>query len=190
MDDRLHLLLYALAGAGLFGLLGLIFGAAAGAAHRAGGHVSGGWLGLAAARALVKVRGRDLSEVATGALVGGVDGGAFLGVVGTIFGLVYGYAGEIHRAMLLKVAMSVGALAVAAVLFSTLASGLVRAGVWGIGAVFFAAVGGGAIGARTAGAAGLFYGAVIGFGAGALAGLLHGGIRPAPPPKDDNDEMR
>ncbi len=138
MDDRVHLLLCALSGAGLFGLLGLVFGATAGAAQRAGGRAAGGVLGLGAARALVKARGRELSDVATGAVVGGVDGLTFLGVVGTVFGLVYGHADETRREVLLNLAMCGGALALAAAFFGTLATGLIRAGVRWIGVVFVA----------------------------------------------------
>jgi hypothetical protein len=189
MDDRLRLLLFALAGAGLFGLLGAVFGATAGALARAGGRAAGSALGLNAARALVKVRRRELSDVATGVVVGGVDGLTFLGVVGTAFGLLYGYSGERPREVLLNLAMGTGLLALAAALLGTLASGLVRAGLWGVAAVFVAALGGGVVGGRLAGLPGLFYGAMIGFGAGAVAGLVRGSIRPAsrPPPSDGED---
>jgi hypothetical protein len=187
MDDRIHLLLCALAGAGLFGLLGLVFGATAGAALRASGRAAGGVLGLAAARAWVKVRGRDLSDVATGAVVGGVDGLAFLGVVGTVFGLVYGNADEARREILLNLAMGSAVLALAAAFFGTLASGLIRAGVRWIGVVFVAALGGAVVGARLGGMPGLFYGAMIGFGGGALAGFVWGGARPPPPAEDEQN---
>jgi hypothetical protein len=185
VDDRVRILLCALAGAGLFGLLGALFGATAGATVRAGGRAAGSALGLTAARAVVKVRGRELSDVATGALVGGVDGLTFLGVAGTVFGLVYGYSGAAQRELLLHLAVGVGALAAGAFLFGTLASGLIRAGVWGVAATFVAALGGCALGARLAGLPGLVYGALFGLGVGALTGLLRGGIRPAPPPEDE-----
>jgi len=189
VDDRVRIFLCAVGGAGLFGLLGAVFGAAAGANLRAGGRAAGGWLGLAAARALERVRGRELPEVAAGAVVGGVDGVAFLGVVGTVFGLVYGYVGERHREMLLNLALAVGLLAVGAAVLGTMASGLVRAGVWGIGVVFVAALGGAALGARLAGVPGLFYGATIGFGVGALVGIVRGSARPVSPAEEDEADM-
>jgi hypothetical protein len=190
MDERVRILLCALGGAGLFGLLGLVFGAAAGATQRAAGRAAGSALGLAAARALVKVRGRELSDVTTGALVGGVDGFTFLGVVGTALGVVYGCSGERQRELLLNLALGVAILAVPAALFGMLASGLIRGGVWGIGTVFVAALGGCALGARLAGPPGLIYGAVFGLGVGALAGLLRGGIRPPPrAEEEERDEM-
>ncbi len=189
MDYRVRILLCAVTGAGLFGVLGLVFGATAGASLRAGGRAAGGVLGLAAARALVKVRGQELSDVATGALVGGVDGLTFLGVAGTVFGVVYGYSGEAQREVLLNLALGVGMLALGAALFGTLASGLIRAGVWGIGTVFVSALGGCALGARLAGLPGLIYGAMFGLGVGALAGLLRGGIRPPPPEEEERDEL-
>jgi hypothetical protein len=180
VDERVRILLDAVTAAGLFGLLGAVFGATAGASARAEGRAAGGALGLAAARALVKVRGRELSEVATGALVGGVDGLTFLGVAGAAFGLLYGYSGEARREMLLHLAFGIGILAVAAAVLGTMASGLIRAGVWGIATVFVAALGGCALGARLAGLPGLIYGALFGLGVGALTGLLRAG-RPAPP---------
>jgi hypothetical protein len=188
MDDRVRLLLCALSGAGLFGLLGLVFGAAAGATLRAGGRAAGGILGLTAARALEKARGRELSDVATGVVVGGVDGLTFLGVVGTGFGLLYGYVGEAQRELLVQLAMGVGLLAAGAALFGTLATGLVRGGVWGVGVVFVGALGGCAIGARVAGLPGLVYGVVFGLSLGAVVGLTRGNIRPAPPPPPVEEE--
>jgi len=188
MDDRLRIFLSAMSGAGLFGLLGAVFGATAGAMVRAGGRAAGGVLGLAAARALVRVRGRELSEVATGAIVGGVDGLTFLGIGGTVAGLVYGYSGERGREMLLTLAMALGMLAVAAVLFGTVASGLIRAGIWGVAAAFVAALGGAGLGARLAGFPGLFYGALVGLGVGTLVGVVREAIRPPPPPEEERDE--
>jgi hypothetical protein len=180
-----RVLLDAVTAAGLFGLLGAVFGATAGASARAGGRAAGGALGLAAARALVKVRGRELPDVVTGAVVGGVDGLTFLGVAGAVFGLVYGYSGEVRREMLLTLALGIGVLAVAAAVLGTLATGLIRAGVWGVAAMFVAALGGCALGARLAGLPGLVYGALFGLGVGALSGLLRGD-RPAPPPEDES----
>jgi hypothetical protein len=186
MDDRVRLLLCALAGAGLFGLLGLVFGAAAGAAYRAGGRAAGGVLGLAAARALVRVRGRELSDALTGAVVGGVDGLTFLGTAGTVLGLAYGQASEAQRAVLLNVAMGTGLLAIGAVLFAGLASGLLRTGVWGVALVCVAALGGAGLGARLAGLPGMFYGTMIGLGLGTLGGLMQGILRAPPPPQDED----
>jgi hypothetical protein len=188
MDDRLRIFLCVLSGAGLFGLLGAVFGAVAGAAARAGGRAAGGVPGLAVARALERVRGRPLPDVAAGAIVGGVDGLTFLGVGGTVAGLVYGYSGERRREVLLTLAQLLGVLAIAAVMFGTVATGLIRAGVWGIGAVFVAALGGAGLGARLAGLPGLFYGAMIGLGVGTLAGVVRGAIRPAPPPPPEEEE--
>ena len=61
---------------------------------------------------------------------GGVDGVTFLGLVGTVFGLVYANVSEPHREMLLNLAMAVGLLALGAAIFGTLARGLIAAGVW------------------------------------------------------------
>jgi hypothetical protein len=84
-------------------------------------------------------------------------------------------------------AMAVGLLAVGAALFGTLATGLVRAGIWGIAAVFVSALSGGALGVRFAGLPGLMYGALIGLGVGTLTGVVRGAIRPTPPPQGDED---
>jgi hypothetical protein len=187
MDDRVQLFLSAVSAAALFGVFGGVFGAVAGAMARAGGRAAGGILGLAAARALVRVRGRELSDVAVGAIVGGVDGFTFLGAAGTVCGLIYGYAAPERRDMLLHMAMAVGLLAVGAALFGTLATGLVRAGIWGIGAVFLSALSGGALGVRVAGVPGLMYGVLIGLGVGTLTGVVRGAIRPAPHREGDED---
>ncbi len=188
MDERVRILLCAVAGAGLFGLLGALFGAAAGANARAAGRAAGGALGLAAVRALVRVRGRALSDLVTGALVGGVDGLTFLGVAGTILGLVYGYSGPARRETLLNLGVGVGVLAAAAMLFGAMASGLIRAGVWGIAAMFVAGLGGCALGARLAGVPGLVYGTLFGLSVGALVGLLRGGDRTPPRAEDEEPD--
>jgi hypothetical protein len=188
MDDRLRIFLCALSGAGLFGLLGVVFGATAGAVARAGGRAAGGLPGLAVARALERVRGRPLPDLAAGAIVGGVDGLVFLGIGGRWAGLINAHSSERRRELLLNLAMILGVLAIGAVLFGALASGLIRAGTWGVGAVFVAALGGAGLGARLAGLPGLFYGALVGLGVGTLAGVVRQAIRPPPPSEKEQQE--
>jgi hypothetical protein len=165
----------ALVGTGLFGLLGGVFGSVAGAALRWSGRAAGSWIGLTVAQALVHARGRELSPVLMGAVVGGADGACFLGLVGTLVGTVVGYLGEAHSHLLLTVALAMSLLTIGALLFGALAYGLIRAGLWVVAAIFVGALATGSIGFVIEGRIGLFYGALIGAGLGSIIGMVRGG---------------
>jgi hypothetical protein len=185
VDDRLRIFVFALAGAAVFGLLGAAFGAIAGGMMRASGRAAGGWVGNAVAAAFVRVRGRSLSPVATGVIVGGTDGACFLGALGTIFGGVVGALEEQHAPLFSQVALAGTLLTAGGVFFGCLGYALVRAGVWVVALVFVLAAVGGLAGLGLGGVTGLFYGALAGALVGSIAGAIKGG---ASSPADDGDE--
>jgi hypothetical protein len=89
MEERVHLFLWLLAGAGLFGLLGAGFGSLAGALARRSGHAIGGLVGPTVVASFERVSDRSFSPGSSGAVSGGTDGGLFLAALGLGVG---GYA--------------------------------------------------------------------------------------------------
>jgi hypothetical protein len=89
MEERVHLFLWLLGGASLFGLLGAAFGGLAGALARRSGSAIGGFVGPMVVASFERVSGQSFSPTVSGALSGGTDGGLFLAAVGLAVG---GYA--------------------------------------------------------------------------------------------------
>jgi hypothetical protein len=174
MDDRVRIFLCALGGAGLFGLLGALFGAIAGAWPRAEGRAAGGAVGLWVTQALERVRRSPLPEVTAAAVVGGVDGAIFLGVLGCLLGGVVGWAGEAHTHLLFDVGLGAAVLVALALGFGCIAHGLTRGGVRSFGVLFLVIILCGTIGGGLAGVAGVFIGALVGMALGALGGFVVG----------------
>jgi hypothetical protein len=174
MDERVRIFLCALAGAVLFALLGGVFGAAAGAWQRAGDRASGGAIGIWVAQALERARRSPLPELTAAAVVGGVDGALFLGVLGCLFGGAVGLAGEAHTHLLFDVALRVVGLVATTLGFATIAHGLTRAGVRWFGVFFLVIILCGAVGGGVAGVVGVFVGALVGMALGAIGGFVVG----------------
>jgi hypothetical protein len=168
MDDRARLFFLVLAGGLGFGVLGAAFGAVTGAVSWKNGRAAGTALGLGVARAFARLSEDEFSPAWKGALVGGTDGLAFLGVVGTAIGYLAGREGVGWRvlptAFLAAVLLAAGAIALGLLAYVLLAGGSrAVAGLFVGGAL--GAVGGLAV-ARLDG---LVVGAVAGAAVGALA---------------------
>jgi hypothetical protein len=124
-------------------------------------------------------------------VVGGVDGACFLGLGGTVFGMVVGSLGEGYGSMLVGVVWAAGLLMLGAMLFGLLAYGLIRIGMWVVAFVFLGALGAGAVGFVLEGEIGLFYGALFGALLGSIAGmvckghLLRGTVTSRPSDEED-----
>jgi hypothetical protein len=86
MDERIHLFLWLLSGACLFGLLGAAFGGLAGALARRSGHAIGGLCGPTVVASFERISDQRFSSGAAGAVSGGTDGGLFLAGLGTAVG--------------------------------------------------------------------------------------------------------
>jgi len=172
MDDRLDIFLWTLAGAFSFALLGGLFGGLAGWLSARHGSTSGTLLGRKAADAVARLLERELTEAGRAALVGGADGALFLGLIGTLIGLVAGHRGEAPAAWLVPGFAILLLLVVGAVFFGLLAYGLVRLSVGSVLGVFLGGIGGALGSAYTVGAAHIVPGAVAGILLGALVSCL------------------
>lgn len=177
MDERLACFLSAVLGLLVMMPMGAAFGAIAGAAVRASGRSAGGFVGLEAVRALERIRGAPFTPIVAGALVGAFDGAVFLGIAGALVagGLTFLGMGEVR--VLLRLASTVGGLAVTACGLGTIAYGLVRAGWRSVGVVFATAVVGGLIGIFLTVQDGYFLGAALGAGLGAVLASMSGWLR-------------
>jgi hypothetical protein len=171
MDERMRAFAWILGSGCGGGALGAVFGALAGALYWRSGRSSGTRLAQGIAETFTRLAGREMSRPAHGALVGAVDGCLFLGVVGTILGVVAVYGGapdEVLRPALLLALFLIGA----ATFFGVLAYTLTHAGVGALLPVAVGGVLGAALGWGLAGAGGLLVGAVLGIVLGNVIGLL------------------
>jgi hypothetical protein len=170
MDERLRVFLWIVSGTGFFALLGALFGALVGVVTRKDGRAAGSFIGNAVADSLARVRDEPLSDLATGAIVGGSDGAFFLALLGGLAGAVAGYSGEVEPRVAVWVGCGAVLLAVAAAALGLLAHGIAWAGIWAVAGICGGAVGGAILGARLGSPDTILYGTT----AGALLGLLVG----------------
>ncbi len=172
MDDKTRLFLWVLLGGVFFALLGAAFGGLTGAVTWRNGRPAGTFLGLRVARAFTRASGEELTPTATGALVGAVDGLAFLGAIGLAVGY---FAGSRHPAeweSLRPAFLAGGLLAAGGVFFGTLAYALVAGGTRAVACLFTCAVAGAFTGYYLGGVLGVLVGTVAGAVAGTALGLV------------------
>jgi hypothetical protein len=172
MDDRIGLFLYLLAGAGIFGVVGALFGALARALALHHGQAAGGPLGQLVADAVRKVRDGELSPGAGAAISGAVEGACFLAVVGCLVGAVAGYQEEDRLRVLVYSSLGIIGLAAAATVFGVVAYGLLWVGVRVVLGVFLGGLGGALTGGWLDGADGILLGTLTGALCGTLGCLL------------------
>jgi hypothetical protein len=91
MEERIHLFLWLLGGASLFGFLGAAFGGLAGALARRSGSAIGGFVGPLVVASFERISDNPLSPGISGALSGGSDGLLFLATLGLAIG-AYAYS--------------------------------------------------------------------------------------------------
>src|SRR6266508_2606524 len=94
MDEPLILFAWTLGGTVAFGTLGALFGGLSGWLSWRGGSASGSVLGRRVADALARLIETELTDSHRSALIGAADGGLFLGMVGTLVGLVAAKSGH------------------------------------------------------------------------------------------------
>jgi hypothetical protein len=168
MDDRIRLFVYLLAGAGIFAVVGALFGALARALALHHGQAAGGPLGQLVADAVRKVRDGELSPGAGAAISGAVEGAAFLAVVGCLVGAAAGYQETGRLRLLVYSSLGVVGLAAMATVFGVVAYGLLWVGVRVVIGVFAGGVSGALAGGWLGGADGILLGTLT----GALGGIL------------------
>jgi hypothetical protein len=166
MDERLQAFLWILGSFGVGGALGATFGAVAGGLYWRAGGAAGTRLAQRVVDAFGRFAERDFTVTTKGALVGAIDGFVFLGVVGTLIGVVAMRGGPEHTSALGKIGVGATLLVAGAIFFGVLAYTLTHVGVKALGLVCSAGIGGALIGLRLTGAPGLMFGSVLGVVAG------------------------
>lgn len=166
MDEPLILFAWTLGGTIAFGALGAMFGGLSGWLSWRAGSATGSVLGRRVADALARLIDTELTDPQRGALVGAADGGLFLGLLGTLVGLVAAKSGHAPETWLVPLFFITLSLVLGAVLFGVLALGLIRLRLRAV----LAASAGGMTGALLAAS---FLG-VLHIVPGAVAGILLG----------------
>lgn len=172
MDEPLVLLGWTIGGTVAFGSLGALFGGLSGWLNWRGGHTSGTGVGRRVAAALAQLGAEELTPAQSATLVGAVDGGFFLGLLGTLVGLIAARAEVEPGRWLVPLFLITLALVVATLILGAMALGLVRLKIPAVVALF---VGGmsGALGAFFLyGSASLFPGLIVGILLGTCFALV------------------
>jgi hypothetical protein len=178
MDERFVLFCWAAGGGVFLAVVGALFGGLAGLMARVHGRSPGGFLGWRVLRAVERVLQHDIAPVPAGALVGAIDGAAFLGTVGVLLGLVAGKTDWLPPPAFLAIFLSIGMIAALAAAIGSTAYLLARGGVRAAGPVCVGGVAGICIGMWSAGAGGVMVGAWLGLLLGFAAGWLGVGREP------------
>lgn len=172
MDDRFSIFAWTLAGAFSFALLGGVFGGLAAWLSWRNGNASGSRMGRKVADAVARLFENELSAGGRGAIVGAADGALFLGLVGTLIGLIAWHRGQPPASWVVPAFVWLFLLIGGAVFFGLLACGLIHLSVPGIAGAFVGGIGGALLTARYIGVAHIVPGAVAGLVVGALAIFL------------------
>jgi hypothetical protein len=172
MDERFANLVWILGFGGGCALLGALFGAVSAAIHWGRGNATGTIIGLEVARAFERGARNEFSPRVKGAIVGGVDGLVFLGVVGTVVSTIIVWSGPGREKVLGPAMLALVLLMALAVFFGLLAYGIFHAGVRAVVGVFAGGVLGGGVGFFLGGHSGVMCGCIAGITVGNLTALL------------------
>jgi hypothetical protein len=126
MDEPLILFAWTLGGTVAFGVLGALFGGLSGWISWRSGSASGSIVGRRVADALARLIETEMSDPQRGALIGAADGGFFLGLIGTLVGLLAARSGHAPQSWLVPLFLITVALVAGALLFGVLALGLLK----------------------------------------------------------------
>src|SRR5262245_9079503 len=168
MDDRLSLLLWTLAGAFAFALVGGLFGGLAGWLSWRNGNACGSIVGRRMADALAQLMKDEPTEAQRAVLVGASDGVLFLGLIGTLLGLLASQRDQPPADWLLPAVSILVLLAAGAALFGALAYGLVSLRLRAVLGFFVGGMSGALVAASQWGVAHIVPGAAVGILVGAL----------------------
>ncbi len=159
---------------GAFGAgLGAAFGAVVGALTWGEGRAAGTFLGLRMVRAFERATASELTPGKKGALIGGTDGAAFLGVVGVLVGALVARSPDAGN-VLGPAAVAMILLVGGGLLFGLMAYALLRTGVRAVVPLFAGAMLGAAIGLYLRRIDALFTGLLLGLAAGTFVAFLIG----------------
>jgi len=174
MDESLILLAWILGGTVAFGVVGALFGGLAAWLSCRAGHAPGSIVGRRVADALARLREEELTDLQKGALTGAADGAFFLGLVGTVVGVIAARSGRAPATWLIPLFLIMLALTGGALLFGATAAGIVRLRLRAVVAVCIGGIVGALVAAAHFGVAHIVPGAVVGI----LLGLLIAAVLP------------
>jgi len=172
MDEPLILFAWTLGGTIAFGTLGALFGGLSGWLSWRGGSASGSVLGRRIADALARLIEKELTDSQRGALIGAADGGLFLGLVGTLVGLVAAGSGHAPESWLVPLFFITLSLVLGAILFGVLALGLIRLRMRAVVGASVGGLAGALVAARFFGVLHIVPGAVLGILLGTAAAFF------------------
>jgi hypothetical protein len=178
MEERLRIFVCVVAGGGVLGLIGAVFGALARVWFLRSGRASGAVIGSVVVRTLEEALRREFADTTRAAVAGGADGAFFLGLVGGALGAYAGQGGRERLGVLVAVLVGGLLLALGAVLFGAAGYALVRIGTRAVGWLFAGAMTGAVLGAWAGGDDGLLIGTL----AGALLGTCASALASPRPP--------
>jgi hypothetical protein len=178
MDERLRISLWMVGGGGLGSVLGGVFGALAGALYAKSGGAAGTGFGRRVADAFARAQGRGLSPIQQAAITGTADGFVFLGIVGTLAGVLLATVGRADPRWLEVAALGSALLVGGAAFFGVLAYGMARNGVWAVLYVFAGGLLGSFLAGIVLGADNCLLGTIPGLFAGLMLSLIGGRYAP------------
>jgi hypothetical protein len=187
MEERWRLVLWAFVGGGLGMAAGGLFGALAALLARRRGSKAGSFMGRHVAAQIARLRDEPLSDRAQAILIGGADGGFFLGLVGLLAGGWAGWSGRVDAGIAATVGFTILALMLFAAVLGYAAHGLLRIGIWALGAPCLGSLFGAALGGRIGGAVGIMLGVLIGALVGSLAVAAYLLIVPGHEPEQETN---
>jgi hypothetical protein len=129
MDEIWRHLAWILGTGGFGAAIGMVFGAVTGYVHWSNGRSPGTFLGHRVAEAFESAGGREYSPGKRGTIIGATDGFLFLGVIGTLLGVVFTYVAPLDNGIMIELGIGGFLLTLTALLFGMLAYALVRSGV-------------------------------------------------------------
>lgn len=172
MDKTTLLFAWTLGGGLAFALLGALFGGLSGWLNWRAGYAGGTKLGHRIADALSHLFHQDLSPIQRGALIGAADGGMFLGMLGTILGLIAARFTAEPRDWIVPLFSTTLLLICGTLVFGFLALGMVRLRWSAILGLFAGGMAGAFLTARYVGVSHIVPGAVAGVIVGVLVAAL------------------
>ena len=178
MDERLRISLWMVSGGGLGCVLGGVFGGLAGALYAQSGGAAGTGFGRRVADTFARAQGRGLSPIRQAAITGAADGFVFLGIVGTLAGVLAATVGRADPRWLDVAALGSALLVGGAAFFGVLAYGMARNGVRSVLYIFAGGLLGSFLAGILLGADNCLLGTIPGLFAGLMLSLVGGRYAP------------
>lgn len=200
MDERLRICLWMVSGGGLGSVLGGAFGALTAALYAQSGGAAGTGFGRRVADAFARTAKEDISPLRRATITGAADGFVFLGVVGTLAGILVATVGHTDPRWLIHAALGSVLLVGLAAFFGMLAYGMASNGVWAVLWIFAGGLLGSFLAGIVLGADRCLLGTLPGLFVGLIFSFVRGRYAPTfrspragkaiPPHRPDRDAFR